>query len=189
MSNKEIIDISSEFGKQLEKYLKSFGLIIPDIARLIKSSTESIDNALNGKKGVVLKTAERIANLFGLRYFEFGNPKFPLPKVNDLPQDTQIAIEQRKKKGNPEIIRNNDLNLGIHVRKVLESKKLASEFASSDILRLLPDEVKNQITSRRITDLLRKGELKAKVEDTGKTIKIEGKRGPKEILFRLIDAL
>lgn len=187
--NKQLLDVLNEFGSQLTRYLSHFGLSEADLAKLIKSNTDDIREILEARKGVVLKTAEKISNLFGLRYFEFGNPKFPLPKVKDLPQDTQIAIEQRKKKGNPEIVRNNDLNLGIHVRKVLESKKLPLEFASSDILQLLPDEVKNQITSRRITDLFRKGELKTKVEDTGKTIKIAGKRGPKEILFRLTDAL
>lgn len=177
------------FGKQLEKYINHFNLSEVDIANLIGVNSVNVHEIIKGTRDASLKTINKISGLFGLSYYEFGDPKFPLPKVNDLPQDTQIAIEQRKKKGNPEIIRNNDLNLGIHVRKVLESKKLLLEFASSDILQLLPDEVKNQITSRRITDLLRKGELKAKVEDTGKTIKIEGKRGPKEILFRLKDAL
>ncbi|MFA6071819.1 MAG: hypothetical protein WC810_24855 [Janthinobacterium sp.] len=183
---KQFLDVSIEFGDQLIKYLKHFGLIEADLVRLINSTnTDDIKEILSGKKGVVLKTAERISNIFGLRYFEFGNPKRPIPKITDLPKATQAAILERKKKGNPEIIRNNDLNLGVHVRNVLASAKLANEFTSSDVLKLLPAEIINQITSRRITDLFRKGELKDKVEDTGKTLKVEGKRGPKEILFRL----
>ena len=184
--NKQFLDVSIEFGDQLIKYLKHFGLIEADLAKLISSTnTDDLKEIRGGKKGVVLKTAERIANIFGLRYFEFGNPTFALPKTEDLPKDTQNAIENRKKKGNPEIIRNNDLNLGVHVKKALKSGQLGDEFTSSQLLKLLPNNIRPLITSRRITDLFRKGELKDKVEDTGKTVKVEGKRGPKVILFRL----
>ena len=182
---KEIIDVAAEFGRQLEKYLSRFQLIVADIARLTNSNTDAIDEVFDGKKGIVLKTAERISNIFGLRYFEFGDPNFPLPQIDKLPMATQKAILERKKKGSPEIVRNNDLNLAVHIKGVLTSGLLENEFTSSQLLKLLPVDISSQITSRRITDLFRKGELKDKVEDTGKTVKIDGKRGPHEIVFRL----
>lgn len=175
----KIIDVSAEFGSQLRKYLNHFGLIDADIARLIRSNTDAIDEILAGKKGIVLRTAEKISwAVFGIRYFELGNPRFPLPKEKDLPPETQEAITERKKKGTPEINRNTDLNLPFHVRNVLKSGKLKSEFTSSDVWKLLPDNIKEQIKSIRITDLFKKGELKDKVEDTGE------KRG-REKLYKI----
>jgi len=176
---KKIIDVSVEFGNQLKSYLKHFGLIEADVARLIRSNTDAIDEILVGEKGIVLKTAEKIAWIvFGIRYFELGNPKFPIPKKKDLPLETQEAIVERKKKGVPEINRNTDLNLPLHVNNVLKSGRLKREFTSSDVLGLLPDNIKEQIPSIRVTDLFKKGELRDKVEDTG------GKRG-REKLYRL----
>lgn len=162
------IDVSTEFGSQLRKYLKHFGLIEADIARLIKSNTDTMNEILDGQKGIVLKTAEKISwVVFGIRYFEFGNPKFPIPKKNELPGKTQDAIAERKKRGVPGINRNTNLNLPLHVSNVLKSGRLNNEFTSSDVWELLPDDIKAQIKSIRITDLFKKGELKDKVEETG----------------------
>ena len=165
---KKTNNVNIEFGNQLGKYLKYFGLIEADIARLTKLSTYSVTEVLEGQKGIVLKTAEEISSVvFNIRYFELGNPQFPLPKKRDLPTATQDAIAERKKKGTPKITRNTELNLPSHVNIVLKSGQLALEFTSSDILNLLPDNIKNQIKSTRITDLFKKGELKDKVEETG----------------------
>lgn len=184
--NKQLLDVSKEFGDQLIKYLKYFNLIEADLARLINSNTDDIKEILDGRKGVVLKTAERISNVFGLRYFEFGNPKLPLPKIKNLPVETQETIKNREKRGVPErVFRNTELNLNLYVKKALLSSKLAREFTCSDLLKLLPLKVQEQVNTKRIINLFRKGELKDIVEDTGKTLKIEGKRGPKEVLFKL----
>lgn len=176
---KEIVNVSVEFGNQLMKYLKRFGLIEADIAKLIGSNSDAIEEILSGEKGIVLKTAEKIAWIvFGIRYFELGNPKLPLPKKADLPLATQHAIAERKEKGIPEISRNTSLNLPLHVSKVLESGQLDLEFTSSDVWKLLPKNIKEQIKSIRITDLFKKGDLRGIVEETG------GKRG-REKLFKL----
>jgi len=173
------INVNVEFGAQLRRYLKHFGLIEADVARLTNLSTYSVDEILVGEKGIVLKTAEKISwVVFGIRYYEFGNPKFAIPKKKDLPAKTQDAIADRKKRGAPEINRNTDLNLPLHVNKALKSGKLNNEFTSSEVWELLPDDIKGQIKSIRITDLFKKGELKNKVEETGL------KRG-KEKMYRL----
>jgi hypothetical protein len=180
------IDPSIEFGKQLEKYMSHFGLISADIARLIDSTNiEGVKKIQNGKKGIVLKSAERIANIFGLRYFELGNPKHHLPRFEDLPLVTQDAIAKRKESGITETSRNKDLHLPKHVRDALNHKQLASEFTSADVMEILPKNVQQQIKSIQITHIFNNDEFKALVEDTGKKKKIEGKRGPSQIIYRL----
>lgn len=172
-------DINTEFGEQLRRYLIKFELAEADISRLTRLSSKSVSDILIGSKGIVLKTAEQISSIvFGIRYFELGNPQFPLPRLEDLPESTQIAIANRKEKGFADNARNIDLNLPKHVMIVLGSGRLELEFTSSDIWKLLPLDIQGQVKSIRITDLFKKGELKDKVEDTGE------KRG-REKLYRL----
>lgn len=178
-SDNNIPNVSAEFGNQLARYLKHFGLTTADISKLIKSNTDAIVEVLEGEKGIVLKTAEKISwMVFGIRYYEFGNPKFPFPKKKSLPKATQEAIVARRKKGTSQFNRNTDLNLPIHINDVLDSGKLEHEFTSSDVWSLLPESIQGQIKSIRITDLFSKGELRDKIEYTGK------KRG-REKVYRL----
>nr|WP_068892565.1 hypothetical protein [Pedobacter panaciterrae] len=152
----EILDVSIEFGKQLLKYLKHFGLIEADLARLIKSNTDDIKEILEGKKGVVLKSAERISNVFGLRYFEFGNPKFKLPNIKDLPDQTRDLILNRKEKGVTQINRNYGIDLAGNLDKILNSTFLSTPHTAEEIWAQLPEEVRSKVEPRRVTDLLGK---------------------------------
>lgn len=182
---KETSDVSVEFGTQLMKYLKHFNLSAAYLPGLSKLSTQSVDKILVGEKGIVLKSAEDIANVFGLRYFEFANPKHPLPKFEDLPIATVEAIEKSSKTGTTKITRKKGLHLPKHVKEALNHKHLAPEFTSADVMELLPKSIKEQIKSIHITNLFNNDEFKTLVEDTGKKKKTEGKRGPSQIIYRL----
>ena len=176
MDNK-IVDVATEFGKQVLKYLKQFGLTEADLARLINSNTDDINDIVSGSKGVVLKSTEKIANVFGLRYFKFGDPDFPLPKINDLPDKTQAAINNRRERGVPQINRNYDNDLAGHLDVILTTDFLKTTRTAREIWQQLPEEVRNKISPRRITDLLGKSPRNTIVVK-------DGKRG-REQLFRL----
>jgi len=60
------------------------------------------------------------------------------------------------------------LHLSRHVGNVLSSGQLADEFTSSDVWKLLPADIKSQVKPNRITDLFKKGKLRARVEDMKK---------------------
>lgn len=173
------LDVTIEYASQLEKYLKHFGLIEADLARLIKSiSTDDIKEVLSGKKGVVLKTAEKISNVFGLRYFEVGNPKFSFPKIRELPQETQTAIEYRKEKGAVQINRNFDNDIAGNLDRLIHETDLLKNPSTAEEIRFsFPIEIRDTIKSTRITDLLKKS-------GRDKFVIQVGKRG-REHLFQL----
>ena len=165
----ENLDVSVEFGNQVIKYLKHFGLIGADIARLSKLNTASMEDMLNGSKGIVLKTAEKISNAFGLRYFELGNPKFPLPKIKQLPQETQDAIKYRKEKGNTQIVRNYDNDIAGNLDWIIYETDLLHQPVTAEEIRLsFPLDIRDAIKSTRITDLLKKSGRDRFVVQVGK---------------------
>jgi len=149
---KKFKDISVQFGAQLKRYLDHFGLIEIDIAYLIGSNSNSIDNIVKGDRGVVLKTVEKIANFFGLSYYEMGNPDFPFPAVSNLPKPTQLAILKRKDLGVPD--RDYEFDLAGKLDIVIASDFLQVARTSEAIAKQIEDGGGGQIDAVRITDLL-----------------------------------
>lgn len=148
--------VSIEFGEQVKKHLKMFGLIEADLAYLIKSNSNDIDDIIHGSKTVGLKKAERIANIFGMRYYEFGNPNHSLPAISELPSRTQEAITSRKRKGITE--RDYDKRVSENLDKIIrDTDVLHYPIKAEDIRLKLPEEIKNTISASRISDLLTKG--------------------------------
>ena len=166
------IAVSLEFGLQVKKYLKHFGLTEGDLSRLIKSNTNKVQDILLGKKGIVLNSAERISNVFGLRYFEFGNPLFSLPLIKDLPEETQEFIENRKKRGVPVINRNYNNDIAGNLDRIINETDVLHHKVTAEEIRLnFPEEIRDTIKATRITDLLKKSgrdEIVVKVDKRGK---------------------
>ncbi|PWG78095.1 helix-turn-helix domain-containing protein [Pararcticibacter amylolyticus] len=173
----------AEFASQIQKYLDHFGLKQGDLGKLIGTGATDIRDILSFKRSVGLSRADRIAKVFGLRYYELGNPGHSFPTFNDLPARTRNSIEKREQAEEPEIERNVGLRLPDHVQQVLLSGRLPEEFTSSDILQLLPENIKTQIQSIRITHLLNNGKLRNSVENTKKVRKAPGK-GRGETIYR-----
>lgn len=148
--------VSIEFGKQVSKYLKKFGLIEADLAYLTKSNSNDIDDIIDGAKTVGLKKAERIANVFGMKYYEFGNPRHNLPAISDLPSRTQETITSRKRKGISE--RDYNKKVSENLDKIInETDLLHSPITAENIRLKLPEEIKDTLNASRISDLLTKG--------------------------------
>lgn len=159
--------VSIEFGKQVVKYLNKFGLIEADLAYLIKSNSNDIDDIITGSKSVGLKKAERIANVFGVKYYEFGNPNHDLPTISDLPNKTQEAIASRKTKGVSE--RNYEKKISENLDKIINETDLLHYPVKAENIRLkLPEEIRDTVNASRISDLLTKGGRKEIITVVGK---------------------
>jgi len=168
-------DILAEFVTQIHKYLKHFGLIEADLGALIGTGSGDIKGILNFTKSVGLKRLGRIASIFGLTYYEFGNPLHPYPKFDDLPLETQIAITKRKEIGNPN--RDYSKDLAGNLDKILSTDYLSMPRTAEEIWQQLPINVRETIGPTRVTDLLGKN-------PRNKMVTKVGKKG-KEHLFQL----
>lgn len=174
-----------EFITILERYMKVFGLYSMDISSLAGSTRDFIKDLKESKTGPTFKTLVATASVFNLKYYQFGNPNFPIPKLEKLPSKTVDKINWRKKVGVPEENQYNKLDLNRKVLYALEKVTDKSKFLASEVFSLLDDSTQKELkTSIRITGLF-SDELKDYVEKIGETNKIEGKRGRPEEYYKL----
>lgn len=181
-----LINVSKEYSEILKQYMRKFRLVAVDIAFLIKSNKDVIEGLLESEKGVVLKTLETIAQIFGLRYFQFGNPDFPMPEYDSLPQKTKDRIIFRKEQGISIPTTYNNLDLTNKIIKTLSNYSQGDEFLASELGEKINTTFEfNLVDFKQITGRLN-NELSEFLVKTGKTLKTEGKRGRPEEYYRLI---
>jgi hypothetical protein len=178
----EIIDysyVSLEFGERVSYYIDHFRMSNADLAKLIKMSTNDIQNIIDGKKGVVLITMEKISRVFGLAYFKFGDRNFPAPKFKDLPELTRQTILNRKQKPTPE--RNYYQEFAKHLEAIVEGDYLKFPRTAKEVFAQMPKEIRNdkKYKATRVTDSFKNGKLRKLVTNVGY-------RG-NELLFQLIE--
>lgn len=149
-------ELSREYALILAKYLKKFKLESVDIAYLINNTRTTIDGLLKGEKTVVLNTLEQIAQCFGLRYFEFGNPKNPIPSLQDLPKKTQDRIEYRKREGLSQKTTHTKRDINAQIRYVLTQYKLNDKFLIEDVQKAILKEFQIKYHISEIMDRIRK---------------------------------
>jgi len=179
--NKNIVD---EYVDILQYYLEYYGLYSIDIKNLLNTSTDIVQDIKKGKNGPTLKKLEAIAQLFGLNYYEFGNPEFKLPEKENLPTPTQEKILWRAEVGPPESKKYNKLDLNNAVIDALTDFKDKEKFLASEVYDNLPQELKGKLGSAiRITGLF-SDELKKKVEKTGEKLDKKGS-GRKQEYYRV----
>ncbi|KLT64733.1 hypothetical protein [Pedobacter sp. BMA] len=179
------MDVSTEYAKRLTQYMKRFGLYSVDIAHLADTTSDIIIGILSGEKGLVLITLENIANIFGLRYFEFGNPKHPIPSFSQLPEDTQLRIKFRKDKGKPEKITYKQSPINEHIQIVLGTYALTEEILIEDVIRKIKEKYDVIYKPGEISDRFKKT-FKSIVQETGKRNISKIGPGPKPKFYKLI---
>ncbi|MEN5380720.1 hypothetical protein [Sphingobacterium kitahiroshimense] len=168
MVSKNTVD---EFVSIIQYYMDYYGLYNIDIKNLLNATTDIVEDLKKAKNGPTLKKLELISNVYGLRYFEFGNPHYPLPTLENLPETTREKIFQRKELGPPESKNYNKLGLNQAVLNALISFEDKIEFLPSDVYESLSSDLKNKLGSpTRITGLF-SHELKNNVEKTGNNVK------------------
>lgn len=179
------IDLSKEYSKILTKYLKTFKLESIDIAYLVKTKKEVIDGLLENKKGVVLYTLEQIAQIFGLRYYEFGNPNHPIPSFDSLSKKTKQRITYRKKEGPATETTYTPSDINNQISHVISSYKVGDEFLAEEIAnRILLKYGKTYSVSEIINRF--KKTFKDNIKRTDRKDTLREGRGPKPVFYRLV---
>jgi hypothetical protein len=182
MSKKDIVE---EFVIILQYYMDYYGLYNIDIKNLLSTTTDIVKDLKTGKNGPTIKKADSIACLFGLKYYEFANPDFPLLEKEKLPPATRAKIDQRKEIGPPKSRQYNKLDLNHSVLNALKGFKDKKAFLPSEVFDTLPEDLKTKLGSAtRVTGLF-SDELKENVEKTGNKLEKEGV-GRKQEYYKVI---
>lgn len=92
-----------------------------------------------------------ISLVYGLEVWEFINPNQKYPSISKLPPETKALAELRKDK-----ILLSKFDIPAEIMKVLQSGKLNPEFTTTEVHALLPDTIRENIETSRVTDTLNK---------------------------------
>lgn len=182
MSNKA----TKEYADILKKYMKKFSLDIVDIVFLAKSTNKkNIQALLDYKGGLTLETQEAISAIFGLRYFEFGNPNQPIPKLDSLPEKTKLRIAFRKQEGTPREITYTHSKINQQIADVITNFNVGDEFLAEDIASSILKEYEITYSASQIIDRINKSFKEVIIKTDRKETNRKG-RGPKPIYYKLI---
>jgi len=179
------VTVLEEFAKILKKYMKKFCLEPIDIAFLSKVNRKTIDAVLAGTGGIELDSVDEISLIFGLRYFEFGNPDFEIPSFDSLPEATKARIVFRKKEGPHEETSYDQRLLNEKITIVLSSYKKGDEFLAEHIVTNLFETFKEKVTISEVATRLSNSLHEYVVKTDKKDINKEGK-GRKPYYYSLI---
>lgn len=87
------------FYERIRQALDYYKIEPSDLALLIGASSSNINAMLKGKAGVAYEKMIAISKVFGLQYYEFGNPKVEFLDYNLLGQKTREVIAKRRENG------------------------------------------------------------------------------------------
>lgn len=73
-----------EFGEQLREYRKQAGISQGNLAKATQKSQPNIVSVEKGDIGIGIDNMEEIATFFGVKYYDFANPKTPIPSKGQL---------------------------------------------------------------------------------------------------------
>ncbi len=168
MSSKSVVE---QYILTLEYYMNFYGLYSVDIKHLLGGSTDFVKDTKAGVNGPTLKKLDAVSSLFGLTYYQFGNPDLVLPEIETLPLATQERIALRSEIGPPETRNYKKIDLKNEILKALTNFDGVKEFLPSHVYESLPKEIQEKIGSAtRVTGLF-SNELKSNVKKTGNSLK------------------
>lgn len=177
--------VLKEFSKILNKYMKKFSLEAIDIAFLANSNKRTIFSVLDNLGSLQLETAEAISKSFGLRYYEFGNPKYPIPSFNSLPEKTKQRVIYRKKEGPAKEITYTSSEINISISKVLATLKVGDEFLAEEIANTIKEKYHLTYSVSEIINRFNNS-FKGSVEKTNRKDESRKGRGPKPVYYKLV---
>lgn len=182
------MDVASEYANQLKSYMKRFGLHNVDIAYLANTNRDVVSGILKGEKGIVLKTLEAISTIFSLRYFEFGNPAYPMPNSEQLSEKTRKRIAFRKKEGLPKEIKYIQSEINDRINLILASYNIGQEFLAEEIANSINEKYGALYSISEIIDRFKKS-FTENIKKTGRKDTERKGRGPKPVYYRLVIAI
>lgn len=160
---------NAKYRATIKKYRKHFELTQGDLSSLLDIEESRYNGIESGRRVLDIDTADEIAAVYGLRYFEMGQDIQSIPELKHLPKATQnIVLERRKSGVKP---KNTERNLGFYLDKLIKEKKLNLPITAKELWMQLPKETKENSTSTEITSMLTKkprNQIIVKVDKQGR---------------------
>ena len=178
------MDVVGQYAKILSNCLHTYGLEPIDIAFLSKTSKKSIDALLAQKGSVTLESLEAIAQVFGMHYYELGNPQTCIPPLEKLPAKTKKRIQYRKEKGPSEPTNYQSLHLNEKILIVLSDYSPQDHFLGHTIAEELKERFALELSVSQILDRFKKA-FKTMVARTDIQVEKALGRGPKPYYYKL----
>jgi hypothetical protein len=182
------MDVVGQYSSILAKCLKTYGLESIDIAFLSKTSKKSIDAVLARSGSVTLESLEAIAQVFGLHYFELGNPDIQIPNAKDLPAKTQKRIAYRQQHGPSEPVNYQSLHLNEKILIILSDYTVKDYFSGNKIAQELKERFDLELSVSQILDRFKKA-FKEQVIRTNVQVEQSTSRGPKPYYYQLTTSI
>ncbi|WP_164123028.1 hypothetical protein [Sphingobacterium sp. xlx-130] len=173
-------NVVEQYILTLEYYMNFYGLYSADIKHLLGGTTDFVKDTKAAVNGPTLKKLDAVSGLFGLTYYQFGDPDFALPKIENLPLATQERIAFRSEIGPPETKNYKKIDLKNEILRALTTFVGVKEFLPSNVYESLPKELQEKIGSAtRVTGLF-SNELKNNVKKTGNSVRKSSAGRPEE---------
>lgn len=140
----------------LKAYRERYGLtqeVVERLAKLKKGLYSRIESEQQSPRTAEI---EAISNVYGLEGYQMSNPKYRMPSIKKLPNETQKAILEIKKKKTQTRTNQNKIDLGKEIDILINTGKLDKPITAKKLFDFLPEPVKTAIKNdaTKITDIL-----------------------------------
>jgi len=174
-------NVKNEFGKQAKKFRIHFGLDQQAIADLSDMSISEYSDLENGNTNYNVEKIQSISSIYGLFFYQLGNPTCNFPSFSDLPKRTQAAIESRT---TPLKIYNSRLII-VHLTTIFNTMNVNDEFLIKDINTIIKDSFKISYKNEEIAGTINKN-FKGLIAKTEKRDTSKKGVGPKPFYYRIL---
>lgn len=136
----------------IKQYREHFKFSQNDIVKLTGLTQSAYSSLETGKGNIDFDKTNLVSNVYGLKVWEFINPKQKIPTLDSLPNATKkIALKNKSKpKGNYH------LDLPEKIKIILGSGRLPTTFTVNDIKNLLAENIQSDINASRITTTIKR---------------------------------
>ncbi|SFJ60439.1 hypothetical protein [Myroides guanonis] len=141
-----------QFGKQVQRYLEHYEIEIVDVVDNLKTNSTYVRKLIKGEITFSFDKMTAIASIFGLPYYKFADPDYPLPKLKDLPEETQKIIKNRANKG--KITKDFTNSMALALEALIEKGALLRPTTSKILFAQIDPAITKGRKSTEITSLL-----------------------------------
>ncbi|QIY83000.1 helix-turn-helix transcriptional regulator [Chryseobacterium sp. NEB161] len=136
----------------IKRYREHFKFSQNDIVKLTGLTQSAYSSLETGKGNIDFDKTNLVSNVYGLKVWEFINPKQKVPTLDSLPNTTKkIALKNKSKPKS-----NYHLDLPEKIKIILRSGRLPTTFTVNDIKNLLKENIQSDINASRITTTIKR---------------------------------
>lgn len=177
-------DVKIEFGKQAKKFRLHFGLSQMQVADLSGMSPSEYSDLEHGVTNYNVGKLQSVSSVYGLFYYQMGNPKCRFPIFSKLPEETKNIIISREQ---PLKVYSDRLIVE-HLILVFSLMPKYSEFLIKDINIHIKERFKTIYENEEISGTINKKFLEFIIKTDKRDVSKKGP-GAKPFYYRLIKSL